>query len=148
MPVNEVGFLYIISKFLVQWGIGTVVFVLLPISYFLIIRPLDKMFEMKNTILERGYIYGSVVARLAVYTLGILLQPYRGRDDVPKLLRRVTWSHMARQDHIYEKVVDLRAPMTRFRIGLVALIFILMAIGFIGAWIGAFDRFILGNPWP
>ena len=49
----------------------------MPIAYFLLCRPLDKLYELKYYTIERDIWFFSAGVRTASYAMGILLEPYR-----------------------------------------------------------------------
>ena len=103
------------------------IFIYWPLAYWFLGRPFDKKFEIKYPTVEKGTWWIGPMARLASYTLGILLQPYRNKLIKNKLFKRIVKGRFEYQDRVYGKVVDFRKEATKIQI----VISIMMWVGFL-----------------
>jgi len=109
------------------WYTITYFFIFWPLAYWFLGRPYDKIFELKNYTIEKDTWFIGPGWRLASYTMGIVLQPYRGQRVRNKLLKRVVKGRFEYQDMVYGKVVDFRKKATKVQI----IISYIMWIGFV-----------------
>ena len=105
-------------------------FILMPIAYLLLCRPLDKQFKMKHYTIEKGIWFFSVGVRTASYAMGILLEPYRNKKLKSKLISEVVRRRFIYQDKTWGKNVNFRDNATKLQIILSVMI-----------WLGGFILF-------
>lgn len=93
----------------------TYLFLLTPLSYFILVRRFDKQFKIKYYTVEKG-LPGSFIIRLYYYSQSIVLHSYQNEYKKSSLLAKYANKHFTYLSRIYGCQIDFRKHATTVQV--------------------------------